>query len=448
MRDSYLQLKGKSTLVRVEIIAGVTTFLTMAYIIFVNPSILSLEGINVPGVEKMNKEALIAATCLVSGISSIIVGVFANAPIAMAPGMGLNAFFASLLISRKMDWQTALGAVFISGLIFLILTLLGLRKRLVEAIPASLVSGIAVGIGLFITFIGLVKLGIVVGDPITYVKAGPITGKVLIGLLGLLVMITFEMKKIKGGLVIGILISTILAIAFGLTRMPEKLISFDINVGKVALHLDIVSALKWGFFGSIFTLMFIDMFDSLGTLVACCYQAGMVDENKRIKGLDRLLSIDAIATMIGALLGTSTTTAYMESAAGIEQGGRTGLTALVTGILFLLAVLFVPIVGIVPDYATAPALIMVGLFMMRELKNIDFCNLEEAFPAFIIMVMIALSYSISTGLAFGFISFVIIKLVLLKFREIKPAMWVIAILSFLFLTIDHLPAIIEYIKTL
>ena len=448
MTNSYAKLMGNNTTVRVEVIAGITTFLTMAYIIFVNPSILSLEGVNLPGVEKMDKQALIAATCLVSGISSIIVGIFANAPIAMAPGMGLNAFFASLLISGKMDWQTALGAVFISGFIFLILTLLGLRKRLVEAIPASLVSGIAVGIGLFITFIGLVKLGIVVGDEHTYVKAGPINGTVLIGLLGLLVMITFEMKKIKGGLVIGILVSTILAIIFKLTAMPEKLVSMDINIRKVAFHLDIFGALKWGFFGSIFTLMFIDMFDSLGTLVACCYQAGMIDENKKIRGLDRLLSIDAIATMIGALLGTSTTTAYMESAAGIEQGGRTGLTAIVTGILFLLSVLFVPVVGIVPEYATAPALIMVGLFMMREIKNIDFHNLEEAFPAFIIMVMIALSYSISTGLAFGFISFVVIKLVLLKPREIKPAMWIIAILSLLFLAVGQLPALIDYIKTL
>jgi AGZA family xanthine/uracil permease-like MFS transporter len=195
-------------------------------------------------------------------------------------------------------------------------------------------------------------------------------------------------------------------------------------------------------------LMFIDMFDSLGTLVACCYQAGIVNEKKQIKGLDRLLSIDAIATMIGALLGTSTTTAYMESAAGIEQGGRTGLTAIVTGVLFLLAVLFVPVVGMVPDYAAAPALIMVGLFMMREIKNINFLNLEEAFPAFMIMVMIALSYSISTGLAFGFISFVVIKLVLLKPREIKPAMWIIAVLSLLFLTIGKIDALMDYIKTL
>jgi len=448
MSDSYFKLKGKNTTPRIEIIAGITTFLTMAYIIFVNPSILSLEGIELADIEKMDKQALIAVTCLVSGIASIIVGIFANAPIAMAPGMGLNAFFASLMISGKMDWQTALGAVFISGFIFLILTLLGLRKKLVEAIPASLVSGIAVGIGLFITFMGLVKLGIIVSDEHTLVKAGKLNGTVLIGLLGLLIMVTLEMKKIKGGLVAGILVSTLLAALFGLIDVPEKMISFEIDINKVSLQLDIFGALKWGFFGSIFTLMFIDMFDSLGTLVACCHQAGMVDENGQIKGMDRLLSIDAIATMIGALLGTSTTTAYMESAAGIEQGGRTGLTAIVTGILFLLAVVFVPVVGMVPDYAAAPALIMVGLFMMKEIKNINFQNMEEAFPAFIIMVMIALSYSISTGLAFGFISFVIIKIVLLKIRDIKPAMWIIAILSLLFLTIDQLPNLIEYIKQL
>lgn len=448
MSSSYFQLNEKKTSFKVEVIAGLTTFLTMAYIIFVNPSILSLEGIEVPGIDKMDKSALIVTTCLVSGLATIIVGIFANAPIAMAPGMGLNAFFASLLIQGKMTWQTALGAVFISGLIYLILTLLGLRKRLVGAIPLSLVSAIAVGIGMFITFIGLRKMGIIVGDQITLVKAGPINSTVLISLFGLLVMITFEMKKIKGGLVAGILFSTVLAVILGLAKMPEKFVSFDFRVQQLALKLDIIGAMKWGFLGSIFTLMFIDLFDSIGTLVACCYQAGMVDENKKIQGLDRLLSIDAIGTMLGAILGTSTTTCYMESAAGIEQGGRTGLTSIITGILFLLSIMFVPIVGIVPDYATAPALVMVGLFMMKEINNIDFQNLEEAFPAFIIIVMIALSYSISTGLAFGFISFVVIKLVLMKLREIKPAMWIIAILSFLFLTIDQLPAIVEHIKNL
>jgi len=363
--------------------------------------------------------------------------------------MGLNAFFAYLVGSGKMDWQTALGVVFLSGLFFLILTLLGLRKRIVGAIPASLISAIAVGIGLFITFIGLKNLGIVVKDENTFVSAGPLTLTVLIGLFGLLVMIFFEMRKIIGGLVVGILVSTALAVIFDEeTVLPEKFISLHLNVQAISFQLNILGALKWSFFGSIFTLMFVDMFDSVGTLVACCHQANMVDENNRIKGMDRLLGIDAVATMIGALLGTSTTTAYIESAAGIEQGGRTGLTSIVTGVLFLLALLFVPIVEIVPKYAAAPALIMVGLFMMKEVKRIDFMNLEEAFPAFIIMVMIAFSYSISTGLAFGFISFTLIKIVSGKAKDVKPAMWVIAILSILFLTLDRLPDMIEYLKSL
>ena len=441
MVSDFFQLKEKRTSVRIEFVAGVTTFLTMAYIIFVNPAILSDTG--------MDKEALIAVTCIVTALATLIVGVFANAPIAMAPGMGLNAFFAYLVVSGKMDWKTALGVVFLSGFLFLILTLLGLRKKIVEAIPPSLISAIAVGIGLFITFIGLVKLGIVVGDEHTLVKAGPITTTVLIGLVGLLIMLFFEMKKISGGLVVGILAATALAVIFDeKTTLPQKVITLHLNMKAVSFQLNVLGALKWSFFGSIFTLMFMDMFDSVGTLAACCHQANMVDENNKIKGLDRLLGIDAIATMIGALLGTSTTTSYIESAAGIEQGGRSGLASIVTGILFLLSLLFVPIVKIVPDYAAAPALIMVGLFMMKEVKKIDFMNLGEAFPAFIIMVMIALSYSISTGLAFGFISFVLIKMASGRARDIKPAMWVIAILSILFLTLDRLPDTIKYLKTL
>ena len=448
MLDEYFGLSEKQTTFKIELVAGLTTFLTMAYIVFVNPSILSLEGIEVTDVERMDKQALIAVTCLVSGFATMIVGIFARAPIAMAPGMGLNAFFAYLVGSGKMDWQTALGVVFLSGLFFLVLTLLGLRKRLVEAIPESLVSAIAVGIGLFITFMGLVKLGIVVSDEYTLVKAGPLNAPVLIGLFGLLVMIFCEMKEIRGGLVAGILVSTLLAGLLGMIEMPDRFVSLETNLQAVSLRLDILGALKWSFLGSIFTLMFIDMFDSVGTLVACCHQANMVDKENRIVGLDRLLGIDAIATMIGALFGTSTTTAYMESAAGIEQGGRTGLTAVITGILFLLTVLFVPVVGIVPGYATAPALIMVGLFMMKEVKKIDFSNMEEAFPAFIIMVMIALSYSISTGLAFGFVSFTLIKTVSGKAKEVRPAMWVIAALSVLFLTLDQIPGMIEHLRSL
>ena len=441
MIKKYFELRERQTNFRIEFVAGLTTFLTMAYIISANPNILSDKT-------GMNKEALIAVTCIVTAATTIITGILANAPIAMAPGMGLNTFFAILVASGKMNWQTALGVVFISGLLFLILTLAGLRKKIVEAIPTSLVSAIAVGIGLFITFVGLKGLGIIVKDEITFVSAGPLRLTILIGLFGLLVMIYLEIKKIRGALLIGILASTILAAICKKIELPQQFISSHLDISAIAFKLDILSALKWGFFGSIFTLTFIDMFDSVGTLVVCCHQAKMVDENNKIKGLDRLLRIDAVATVIGALLGTSTTTAYIESATGIEQGGRTGLTSVVTGVLFLLALLFVPIVAIVPLYATAPALIMVGLFMMKEVKKIDFTNLEEAFPAFIIIVMIALSYSISTGLAFGFISFTLIKMVSGKAREVKPAMWVIAILSILFLTLGQLGGIIEYLRNL
>lgn len=440
MVDKYFELRKKQTSVKIEFVAGATTFLTMAYIIAVNPAILSAAG--------MDKEALIVVTCIMSGVATLVVGFLANAPIAMAPGLGLNSIFAYLVVSEKMDWPTALGVVFIAGLFFFVLTVLGLRRRIVEAIPTSLVSAIGVGIGLFIAFIGLQDLGLIVSDENTLVTAGALTPTVLIGLLGLLVMVYFEIRKITGSLLIGIVIATIVAAVFGKIHLPGQYVSSSLDISPIAFKLDIIGALKWGFFGSIFMFMFVDMFDSIGTLVACCHKAEMADEQGKIRGLDKLLGIDAVATMAGAALGTSPVTAYAESAAGIEQGGRTGLTSIVTGVLFLLALVFVPVVGIVPKYATAPALIMVGLFMAKEVKRIDFANLEEAFPAFIIMVMIALSYSISKGLAFGFVSFVLIKSVLGKLRDIKPAMWIIAVLSMLFLTLDRLPDMIEYIRQL
>ena len=441
MTNALFALKERQTSVKVEVVAGATTFLTMAYIIFVNPSILSDAG--------MDKQSLIIVTCIVSGIITIITGLFTNAPIAMAPGMGLNAFLSySLVRAGAITWQTALGVVFLSGLLCFVLTLLGLRKRLVEAIPMSVISAISVGIGLFITFIGLVDMGIIVKNDATLVSAGPLTWTVVIGLCGLLLMAFLEIKRIKGALLIGIVFATVLAAVSGYVEKPKQLFPSTFDITPVAFQLDILGAFKWSLFGSIFTLMFMDMFDSIGTLVACCHEAKMVDQNGRIKGLDRLLAIDAAASMLGAALGTSTITSYIESAAGIEEGGRTGLTSLVTGICFFLALLFVPIVGIVPKYATAPALVMVGLFMMKEIKRIDFDNLEESLPAFIIIVMIALSYSISTGLAFGFSSFVVIKAVLGKARDVKPTMWVIAILSVFFLTMDKLPQVIEYFKGL
>jgi AGZA family xanthine/uracil permease-like MFS transporter len=433
-RSEYLVVERKGSMAKTEVVAGITTFLTMAYIIFVNPTILSEAG--------MDKQALVIVTCIASAVTTAIMGLIGRVPIAMAPGMGLNAFLSySLVKAGQITWQTALGVVFLSGLLGVVLTLVGLRKRLVEAIPVSLITAISVGIGLFITFIGLVNMGVIVKNEATLVSAGPITGKVAIGLAGLLTMAFLEIRKVKGALLIGIVFSTLLAVVFGYVEKPASLVSFSFDIRPVALQLDILGALKWSLFGSIFTLMFMDMFDGIGTLVACCHEAGIVDEQGRIKGLGRLLVLDASASMIGAVLGTSSVTAYIESAAGIEQGGRTGLTALVTALCFAVALLFVPVVGIVPEYATAPALVMVGLFMMREVKRIDFGNMEEALPAFIILVMIALSYSISKGLAFGFISFVLIKLVAGKAGEVKPTMWVIALLSLLFVTMDNLRAI-------
>lgn len=436
MLNERFGLEKHHTTVRTEVVAGVTTFLTMSYIIFVNPAILSAAG--------MDKQALIIVTCLVSGVMTILTGVLGNAPIAMAPGMGLNAFLAyTLVLGGKITWQAGLGVVFLSGLLCWVLTLLGLRKRLVEAIPVSLVSAISVGIGLFITFIGLQDLKLIVKNEATLVGAGPLTGTVAIGLCGLLLMVFLAMKKVKGALLIGMVFSTVLAMVTGYVGRPAHLVSLDFDITPVALQLDILGALKWSLVGNIFALMFIDMFDSIGTLVACCHEAKMVDEKGTIKGLDRLLQIDAAASMLGAGLGTSSIASYIESASGIEEGGRTGLTSLVTGACFLLAVLFVPVVEIVPKYATAPALILVGLFMMKEIKRIDFVNMEEAFPAFIIVVMTALSYSISQGLAFGFISFVLIKLAAGKAGDVKPTMWVIALLSLMFVAMDHLRAIFE-----
>ncbi len=432
MLTRFFGLQERQTTVRVEITAGVTTFLTMAYIIFVNPAILSDAG--------MDKQALVIATCLVSGLITLATGLLANAPIAMAPGMGLNAFLAYVLVkSGQMTWQTGLGVVFLSGLLCFVLTMLGLRRRLVEAIPASLVAAISVGIGLFITFIGLVNMGIVVKNDTTLVSAGALTETVVISLVGLVLMAFLEIKRIKGSLLIGILLVTAWAVLRGQVQLPDHIVSTDFDLRPVAFKLDILGTLKWSIFASVFTLMFMDMFDSIGTLVACCHQAKMVDEHGKIRGLDRLLGIDAAASMLGAVLGTSTITSYIESASGIEEGGRTGLTSVATGLCFFLALLLVPLAAIVPGYATGPALVMVGLFMMKEVRRINFDDLQEAFPAFIIMVMIALSYNISTGLAFGFVGFVVIRLLSGRGSEVRAAMWLIAGLCVLYLTMDKLP---------
>lgn len=408
-----------------ELIAGVTTFLTMAYIIFVNPEILSVTG--------MDKNSLIVVTCTVTGLITILTGIFTNTPIAMAPGMGLNAYFAySLVLNEKIGWETALGIVFISGFVFFILSLIGLRRKILEAIPKELIHAIAVGIGVFIAFMGLQNMGLVVKNSATMVTVGKISEEVLIGLAALMIMIVLEIKKIKGSLLIGILFATLIALILGDISFPKRYFSLDLNISHLFGKLDIIGALKIGFIAPIFTLMFMDLFDSIGSILGLAQEADLVDEKGDIPKLNRLLGMDAFATMIGAVFGTSTTTTYVESAAGIESGGRTGLTSFFTGTFFLIAIFFVPIISVVPKYATAPVLLIVGYFMIRNISKINFKDIETGFPSFVIIILISFSYSISKGLAFGFLTYSMIKILKGKVKEIKPTLWIIDILSVLF----------------
>ncbi len=424
MLDRLFHLHRHGTSVRTEVTAGVTTFLTAAYIIFVHPSILADAG--------MDKGALLTVTCLAAGAATLLIALWANAPLMMAPGMGLNAFFTyTLVLGEGLRWQTALGVVFLSGVFFLVLTLLGVRERIVKAIPLSLRLATSVGIGLFIAFIGMKSLGLIVKSEATLVRLGSISPAVLLGLFGLLLVALLEVRKIRGSILIAILATTALGMTLGQTPLPGGIVSLPPSVAPLALQLDIVGALKVSLLSAIFSFMFVDLFDSLGTMLAVCREAGMTDEKGNIPGLPRMLTADAVATVGGALLGTSTTTTYIESAAGVSEGGRTGLTGVVTALLFLGAAFFTPLAAAVPSFATAPALIIVGIFMMRGVGQIDFYNFEEGVPAFLTLVLMPLTFSIATGLAFGFLSFVLLKLMLGKIRQCDPFLIAAALLSLL-----------------
>lgn len=420
MLENLFKLTERRTDVRTELIAGLTTFLTAAYIVFVNPNILSNTG--------MDKGALITVTCIVAGLSSILMGLWANAPIMMAPGMGLNAFFAfALVLGQGVPWQQALGVVFISGVIFLILTFLGIRERIVKAIPASLRIATSVGIGLFIAFIGMQGLGLIVKNDAVLVGLGTMNKTVLLGLVGLLLIVILEIRKIKGSILIGILATALVGMIFKLSPFPGGFVSMPPSMAPVAFKLDIMGALKVSLWASIFSFMFVDLFDSLGTLLAVCREAGL-EKDGDIKDLPKMLSADAVATVFGSILGTSTTTSYIESASGVAEGGRSGMTAVTTGVLFLLSAFFTPVIGAVQAYATAPALIIVGIFMMRGIGQINFYDFEEGVPAFLTFILMPLTYSIAQGLVFGFIAYALIKLLVGKARELDPILMVIAVL--------------------
>jgi adenine/guanine/hypoxanthine permease len=426
MLEKIFELKARGTNVRREIVAGTVTFLTMSYIMFINPDVLSETG--------MDKGALIGATILAAAFGTLLVGLWANVPFAMAPGMGLNAFFTyTLVLGDKISWQQALGVVFLSGAVFLLLTLVGAREKIVAAIPLSLRLGAAAGIGLFITFIGLKNLGFIVASPATLVKLGAIDAKVGLGLLGLAVMGVLTVRKIRGAILIGIITATVVGALVGLVDVSVlskgSVVSAPPSIAPIMLKLDILGAMRLSLIGAIFSFMFVDLFDSVGTIVACSHEAGLIDRNGGIRKINRMLEADAIATVAGAMLGTSTTTTYIESGAGIAEGGRTGLASVVTGLLFLAALFVTPLIGIVPSFATAPALIMVGVFMFRSIGKIDMSDFCTALPAFLTIILMPLTYSISTGLAFGFVSHIVLTVAAGRGRSVGAVMWIIGALA-------------------
>ncbi|HEV3062797.1 MAG TPA: NCS2 family permease [Vicinamibacterales bacterium] len=408
--DRFFRLRENQTDVRTEILAGATTFVTLAYILFVNPNILKDAGMPV--------EATFAATCVASAFASLVMGIYANYPIAVAPGMGLNAFFTyTVVIGMRLPWQTALGAVFISGLVFFLLTVTHVRQWIVDGVPAVLRSAIGVGIGLFIAFIGLRNAGIIVRSDATLVTLSAMNAPgVLVSVTGLLVTAFLVARRVRGALLLGILTTTAIAMLAGVSPAPRGAASLVTLTNPfaalraTAFHLDILAALRVGLIPILFSFTFVDLFDNIGTLIGVSRKAGLLNDRGQLPRIGRALVADSLGTMFGALVGTSTVTSYIESAAGVSEGGRTGLTAVVVAALFIIGLVFAPLVGLIPVQATAPALILIGAMMMTEIAHIRFDDVTEAVPAFLTIIMMPLTYSIAQGLAFGFVSYTIIKL--------------------------------------
>ena len=418
--QTLFKLGEHGTDVRTEIMAGVTTFLTMSYIIFVNPSILSTTG--------MDHNAVFIATCLAAALGTFIMAFLANWPIGLAPGMGLNAFFAFTVVKGMgFTWQQALGAVFISGCVFVLLTITGIRRWLVAGIPHSLRSAIAAGIGMFLAIIALSGAGIVVANPATKVGLGNLHSlPVLLATLGFLLIAVLDYFRLRGAILIGILAVTAASMLLGLTHF-QGIVSAPPSISPTLLKLDIPGALRGGFFHIILVFVLVEIFDATGTLTGLARKAGLLDGGRE-EGLGRALFADSLAIFSGSLLGTSSTTAYIESASGVQAGGRTGLTALTVGVLFLAALFFAPLAAVVPPWATAPALLYVAGLMMRELLQIDWNDVTEAVPSALAALVMPFTYSIANGLAFGFIAYAALKLFTGRAREVHPALWVVAAL--------------------
>ena len=421
MLDKLFQLKAHGTNVRTEILAGVTTFLTMAYIIFVNPAMMADAGID-PG-------AAFVATCLAAALGSLVMGLWANYPIALAPGMGLNAFFSYTVVgSMGYSWQVALGAVFISGFLFFLLSIFKIREWVINSIPMPLRSAIAAGIGLFLALIALKSAGIVVDHPATLVGAGDMTmpGPILAA-LGFVIIVALAHRRVTGAVMIGILVITGLSLLFGLSQ-ATGVVSAPPSLAPTFMELDIRGALDVGLVSVIFAFLFVDLFDTSGTLIGVAQKADLVDKDGKLPRLGRALMADSTATMFGSWLGTSTTTSYVESAAGTSVGGRTGLTACVVAALFLLSLFLSPLAGAVPAFATAPALFFVAVLMTSGLVQVDWEDLTEAAPVVVTALVMPLTFSIANGIALGFIAWTAIKLFSGRWRDLNPSLYVLSVL--------------------
>jgi AGZA family xanthine/uracil permease-like MFS transporter len=416
--ENMFKLKENGTDVRTEVVAGLTTFLTMAYIIFVNPSILGDAG--------MPKDAVFVATCLAAALGTAIMGLYANYPIGMAPGMGLNAYFAyAVVLGMGVPWQTALGAVFISGCLFILVSVFRLREMIVNGIPTSLRTAITVGLGLFLGLIALKSAGIIVANPATMVAAGDLhkPGAVM-AIIGFLLIVTLDRLRVKGAILIGIVAVTILSFFFGGNKFAG-LVSAPPAIDATLFKLDISGALSMGILNVVLVFFLVELFDATGTLMGVAKRAGLLTSGK-MERLNKALLADSVAIVAGSALGTSSTTAYIESAAGVEAGGRTGLTALVVALLFVACLFIAPLAGVVPAYATAPALLFVACLMLRELGEIDWADTTESIPAAITAMVIPFTYSIAHGIAFGFITYAALKLATGRAKEVKAIIWIIA----------------------
>jgi adenine/guanine/hypoxanthine permease len=421
--EQYFEFQRLGTNWRTEILAGITTFVTMAYVVFLNPSILAEAG--------MPFQAVVAATCFSAALGSLLMGAFARYPIALAPGMGLNAYFTYTVVKgMHVPWETALGAVFLSGVAFLILTLAGAARRIAEAIPRELYAAVASGIGLFIAMIGLRNAGIVVASPSTLVTLGNLRDRnTLLAIFGLVLTSALLAWGVRAAMLLGILATTLVGAMFGLVTWSPQAYHLT-DIGATAGKLDIAAASKLGLLEVVFVFLFVDIFDNLGTLMAVSKKAGLLDEEQRIPRLRRILLADASATIAGSLAGTSTVVSYIESAAGVAAGGRSGMTAIVTGVLFAAAIFIAPLVGAVPAAATAPALIVVGSLMMSHVAEIPWSTPAIAVPAFLTILTIPLTFSIATGLSFGFTAYALLKLLRGEFRR---GDWLVYLLAALFI---------------